>query len=117
MTFPYGETLTIITRTKTGVDDYGDPIYTDSTITAIGAISPAIGIETLGSGDQTSIEPRASFMGAEADRVSAVLTSTSAIARADGKTFEVDDEPLGTVVNPFTGWRAGITVPLKRVTG
>lgn len=109
MTFPFGEPITIVTRVKSGTDDYGDDTFTESTVTVSGAFDPTIGIEYTGSGDTVVTNPQALLP------YDAPVTSTSVLV-IRGDRYEVDGEP-NQWRSPFTGWEAGLAVPLKRVTG
>ncbi len=49
----YGDEITITTRTQNGVDsEYGNPVYTETTVTVVGAFAPAAGTETNEGKDQ-----------------------------------------------------------------
>jgi hypothetical protein len=110
MTFPFGETITVITRTKTGVDGYGNATYGESSVDVIGAFDPAIGFEsTAGNHDQVTSQPQALLP------FDAVVDSNTVLV-IRGKRFEVDGEP-NYWQSPFSGWQAGLAVPLKRQTG
>lgn len=112
---PYGDQITVTTRTQTGVDDYGDPVYSTTSITRKGAFAPTIGVENTTGQDQVVAQPQALFTGQAAVEVAAVISSTSALT-IRGKSYEVDGDAADWR-SPFTGWHAGLVVPLKRTTG
>ena len=115
MSFAYGEDIIVTTRTQTGADDYGDPVYTETTITRKGGFNPAIGIEMTNGQDQVVVQPQAVFTGQDGVDVAAVIDSTSALT-IRGKQYEVDGD-VEWIRSPFTGWKAGLVAPLKRTTG
>lgn len=115
MNLPYGEDITVTTVTQTGTDEYGDPVTSRTSIVRKGAFAPAIGFEKTGGQDQVVSQPQVLFTGQDADDVAAVITSTSEIT-VRGKTYQVDGEPEDWR-SPFTGWHAGLVIPLKRTVG
>lgn len=112
---PYGEPITVATRTQTGVDGYGDPVYSTTSVTCKGAFAPSETGKLTDGGQLVTSQPTVLFTGKDADNVAAVVTSNSQIT-VRGKAYEVDGEPSDWV-NPFTGNHAGITIPVKRSTG
>lgn len=116
--FAFGEPIGVIDRVDTGTkDEFGNTIWDDVPLkpTPRGAFAPAIGFESTGDKDQVTSQPQVLFQGADAKRVAAVIKSTSKLV-ARGKAYEVDGEPEDWL-NIYTGWDAGLVVPLKRVTG
>lgn len=109
MNLPAGEPITVTSRTQTGSDEYGDPIYMVTTVTVTGVLAPAIGAETTSGQDQVITQPTA-FLPA-----GTVVDSLSKLT-IRGVDYEVDGTPEDWR-SPFTGWQPGIVVPLKRVTG
>lgn len=105
MRFPFGQSIVLIRRTSSGVDEYGDdaPISTEETV--VGAFSPKGSAEASGTGVVT--QPTV-YLPAEA----ADLTFLDAV-RVNGITYEVDGAPM-VWDNPFTGERFGVEV---RLTG
>jgi hypothetical protein len=111
--FPYGEVITVITRTVSGRDAEGNDVYTESSTPYIGAFDPAIGFESTNLQDQVQTQP-----GVYLPYV-AVAGSGDAVVLQDGPhagRYEVDGRPEWWK-NPHTGWEAGCKVPLKQVSG
>lgn len=109
MDFPFGETITLIRRVVTGRDAQGNQIYGETTTDVSGAYDPAIGFERTDGMDQVSSQPQVYLP------AGTVVGSVDAVV-VRGLRFEVDG--VANVWNsPFTGWNAGVVVPLKRVTG
>jgi hypothetical protein len=108
--FQFGESITINRRVLSATPDaYGNDVYVDSPSTVVGAFAPGTTFERLGTGDTITTQP------------SLYLPSGTAVEGIDwvsvrGKKYEVDGDP-GDWRSPFTGWHAGIVVPLKAVTG
>lgn len=114
MSFPFGETVTRL-RATVSTDVYGGP--------TLDWTSPDE-LEIDGCG----IAPRANGDLEDTARAGAVIGFTlygppdadigykDRVRRANGDLFEVDGEP-GRWVNPFTGYRHGVTAALRRVEG
>jgi hypothetical protein len=109
MDFPFGEPITVVTRAKTGVDDYGDDVFAETSLVVTGAFDPAIGYESTVSGDTVVTQPQALLP------YNTPVTSQSVLV-IRGDRYEVDGTP-NPWRSPFTGWEAGLAVPLRRVTG
>jgi hypothetical protein len=109
VTFPAGEDIAVVTRTKAGRNAYGDDVFTETTVTVTGAFAPAIGYELTGAGDTVVAQPQAYLPAGTAVTAASVL-----VIRGD--RYEVDGEPADWR-DPFDGWTPGIAVPLRRVTG
>lgn len=110
MDFSFGEPITVVTRTKTGVDSYGDDVYTESSVTVTGAFDPAIGYESTTQGGDTVVsQPQALLPYGTAVGPLSVL-----VIRGD--RYEVDGTP-NQWRSPFDGTEFGVAVPLRRVTG
>ena len=109
MNFPHGETITLIRRGVIGEDVDGNDVKGEITSEVVGAFDPAIGFERTGGMDQVSSQPQVLLpAGTVVGSVDAVMVR--------GLRYEVDG--VANVWNsPFTGWNAGVVVPLKRVTG
>lgn len=110
MDFPAGEPITVITRTKSGVDDYGDDVNTESSVTVTGAFDPAIGYESTSGSDQVVSQPQVLLP------YDTAVDSNSVIVRSNGRRYEVDGEP-NYWRDPFDGTEFGVAVPLKIATG
>lgn len=115
MSAPFGEPITVTTLTQSGTDDYGDPVTASTSIVRTGAFAPAIGSESTNGQDQVVTQPQVFFTGQDADDVAAVIDSASTLT-VRGLVYQVDGDP-GDWRSPFTGWHAGLTVPLKRTAG
>lgn len=109
MSFPFGDSITVITRTKSGTDAYGNDTFTETSVAVVGAFDPTIGLEQTNGRDTVVTQPQALLP------YGTVLTSTSVLV-IRGDKYEVDGSP-DYWRSPFTGWQAGLAVPLKRVTG
>jgi hypothetical protein len=110
MSFLYGEPVTLLRRVLDPTPDVdGNDVYHDVPTVVTGAFDPAIGFERIGGMDQVSTQPQVLLpAGTVVGSVDAVMVR--------GMRYEVDG--VANVWNsPFTGWTAGVVVPLKRVTG
>lgn len=110
MNFPFGETVTLRTRTVTGHDGDGNDVYgsTSSTVPNV-PVWPRNSSELV-QGQDTLIVGLWVLLPPGTD-VSAVDVVT-----VYGKDYSVDGEP-GLYRSPFTGTDAGVQVALTRVTG
>lgn len=113
--FAYGDDITVTNRAQTGTDAYGNPTWTTSSIVCKGAFDPAIGYESVNGQDQMVTQPRALFIDQDAVDVAAVISSTSELT-IRGRIYQVDGD-AEDFRSPFTGWQAGLVVPLRRTTG
>lgn len=109
MTFPFGEPITLVHRTKGAPDTYGNDTWTTTSTTVVGAFNPGGSSESVQGQDVLTVQP------------AVYLPAGTPLASIDGVqirglSYEVDGAP-NTWVNPFTGWQPGIEVRLKRVTG
>lgn len=109
MTFPFGVTVTLITRAVTGQDNYGNDIYGETTSTVVGAFAPA-GSSELVQGQDTVIDRPTVYLPSGTD-VSAVDA-----VQINGDRYQVVGTP-NDWSSPFTGWAAGVEVRLEKVTG
>lgn len=110
-----GEPVTITTRTQTGTDAYGSPIYATTSITRRGVFAPSTGVENVNGEDRVVSQPQVLFTGQAAADVAAIVDSSSQVT-VRGRAYEVDGEPADWRFQ-FSGRRAGVQVPLKRTTG
>ena len=109
MDFPFGETITLVRRTVTGQNGDGNDVYGETLTDVSGAFDPAVGFERTQGMDQVESQPQVYLP------AGTVVASVDAVI-VRGLRFEVDG--TANVWNsPFTGWSAGVAVPLKRVTG
>ena len=109
MDFPFGEMITLVRRTVTGQDGDGNDVYGETLTDVSGAFDPAVGFERTQGMDQVESQPQVLLP------AGTVVASVDAVI-VRGLRFEVDG--TANVWNsPFTGWAAGVAVPLKRVTG
>lgn len=109
MTFPFGDTITLHSRTVTGHDTYGNDVYTSTDSTVVGGFAPAGSAELTQGQDLVTTTP------------SVYLPAGTNVAAVDqvtvrGVTYDVDGSPQDWR-HPFTGWQAGIVVRLQGVTG
>lgn len=110
MPYPYGDTITIHTKSGTTQDPvYGNdvPTYTDSAV--VGGFAPAGSVE-IQQGRETITTTPTLYLPAG--------TSVAALDRVTvrGVTYEVNGTPQDWR-HPMTGWQAGIVVRLQNVTG
>lgn len=110
MTFPFGTTVTLITRSVIGRDGDGNDIYQDvQTVLPGCAFDPGGSTELVQGQDLVTTTPTLyAPAGTVIGPVDAILVA--------GQTFEVDGTP-NTYTNPFTGWQPGVVVKLRAVTG
>jgi len=112
--YPYGDELTITHREPTGQDGDGNDTFTTTTTTVVGGFAPSISRavrshEMLGGRDTVITETLAFFP------PGTVVDSNDAVT-VRGETYEVTGDAQDWR-NPFTGWRAGVVVVLRKVTG
>lgn len=99
---PFGQAIVLVKRVKTGTDEFGDAVYTDTTTTVLGGFSPGGSVEA---NDQTVTQPTVYLpAGTDVAWLDAVQVGAT--------TYEVDGSP-NEWIHPLTGWHAGIAVQLK----
>lgn len=108
-----GETVTVITRTKTGgLDAKGNDVYEDTPVDVSGAVVwPRGSTEQIQRQDQVSTGLTVLLPASSPVKPTAI---SRMIVRGD--TYEVDGNP-GDWRSPFTSRRPGFEVQLTRVTG
>lgn len=109
MTFPFGQPITLIKRTKGVRDSFGNDTWTTTSTQVTGAFDPGTSTEQVQGQDVVTMQPRV-FLPAAVD-----VAVIDAI-QVGGQIFEVDGAP-NHWTSPLTGWSPGIEVRLKRVTG
>lgn len=110
MNAPFGPTVTLVSRTVTGVDTDGNDTYTTvETPVQAQAFDPGGSIEVLGDQDTVTTTPTLYLP------PSVAVGSVDAVI-VNGVTYEVDGSP-STYTNPFTGWTPGTVVKLRAVVG
>lgn len=107
MTFPFGATVTLVRRVKSGEDAFGNDTFSTTSQTVVGAYSPGGSSEQVQGQDVVVTQPTV-YLPTGTD-----LRAVDAID-IGGERFEVDGTP-GEWQNPFTGWRPGLEVRLRRV--
>jgi len=112
-TFPYGETVTLISRTVTGQDADGNDIYTDVETLVPGSVFAPFGGTELIQGQDTVISNPTIYLGDP----SVTPSATDKVRRANGEVYDIDGQPQVYPPNPFTGERVGAVLRLERVTG
>jgi hypothetical protein len=109
MDFPFGDLITVSTRTPTGRDGDGNTTYTTVNTVVRGQFVPAGSVEILQGQDivvsQDTVYLPAGTVVQPVDRIV-----------VGGVTFEVDGSP-NSPVNGFTGWAPAVVVKLRKVTG
>lgn len=110
MDFPYGETVTVVSRVVSDQDEYGNDIFTTTTtdysnvpVWQTGSSESTQGADMVTS-DLTIVLP----VGADVSAIDKVQVS--------GADFEVAGSPW-TPNSVWTGTQPGVIVQLKRVTG
>jgi hypothetical protein len=109
VTFPFGQQVTLISRTVTGQDSYGNDVYGETSTTVVAAFNPGGSTELVQGQDMVTVQPTV-YLPASVQplAVDAVLVN--------GQRFDVDGV-TDVWQSPFTGWHPGNVVKLKRVTG
>lgn len=109
MLFPYGDTITLHSRTGATRDGGNNdvPVYADSTL--VGGFAPAGSVEVVQGQDTVTTTP------------SVYLPAGTVVKAVDqmtvrGVLYDVQGDPQDWG-HPFTGWQAGIVVRLQGVTG
>lgn len=113
--YPYGETVTLVSRAKIGTDSDGNDVYTNTRTDV-----PRVPVWPR-DGNGTSGNERTNAKDQVIVGYVAVLPAGTDVTAFDavewrGVTYEVEGEP-GIFKSPFTGWEPGVVVALKRVTG
>jgi hypothetical protein len=109
LTYPFGQSITLVGRSRSGEDAYGNDTWTESTTTVVGVFAPG-GSSELVQGQDTVISQPTVYLPAGTD-----VTAVDQI-EVGGVRYLVDGTP-NTWASPFTGWKAGVEVRLERVTG
>jgi hypothetical protein len=109
VTFPFGQPITLITRTKAAADSLGNDTWTTVETPVFGAFNPGASTEIVQGEDLLTVQPSVYLpAGTQVSAVDAV--------RVAGLIYEVDGSP-NEMVSPWTGKDFGIVVKLRRVTG
>lgn len=110
MTFPFGQDVTLVRRTVSGRDAYGNDVFTETQTAIPGCpVWPRSSTENVQAQDLTITGVAALLpAGTDVSAVDAVLIA--------GLKYEVDGEPA-VFVSPFTNLAPGVQLNLKRVTG
>lgn len=109
MGLPFADPVTLHGREVTGQDQYGDDIYADQDCNVRGVFVPGGSVELI-QGQATVITRPRVFLPAGTD-----VTAVDAVT-VRGRRYDVDGTPSDWR-SPMTGWRPGIEVPLREVTG
>ena len=105
------ENASVIRVRPGGLDRYGDPVGSPSRTTLPGcAVAPRTSSDVTDRGRQGVIVGMTLYAPHGTD-----LLHTDQV-EVDGVLHDIDGEP-GSWVNPFSGWRAGVEVALKRAAG
>lgn len=108
MTFPFGQVVSLVKRVKSGEDALGNDVFSTSSTDVLGAFTPGGSSEQV-QGQDTVITQPTVYLPAGTD-----VSAVDAID-VEGDRYEVDGSP-NDWQNPFTGWRPGVEVKLRRVT-
>jgi len=111
---PFTQQVTLVTRTVSGQDAYGNDVFTETSTAVDGVVWPRDGNGTSGN---EQLQGRDTVIVG----LSLLLppgTDVTAVDRVDvgGLSYEVTGEP-GHFFSPFTGSDPGVLVGLTRVTG
>lgn len=110
VTFPFGQDVTLVTRTVGGRDRYGNDTFTTTSATFSNCpVWPRMSAETVQGEDLVVIG------------LVAIIPAGTVVAAKDavqigGLKYEVDGEPA-VYVSPFTNLNPGVMLNLRRVTG
>lgn len=107
---PFAETLTIITRTKTGVDGDGNDVYGPVEVETRGAFAPQGSTELI-QGQATVLTHDTVYL-VEGSPVPGPQDQV----RRGTTVYDIDGTPR-TYLNPFTGHQPGPVLALLRATG
>jgi len=110
VTFPLlADTVTLVGRTVSGQDAYGNDVYTEVQSTVPGVFAPGGSTEQVQGQDMVISQPTVYLpAGTDVTAVDAVIVGSV--------RYDVDGAPSDWR-SPFTGWQAGVQVRLKSVTG
>lgn len=108
--YPYAQSVTWISRTPSGVDDYGNDTYTETETATTAVFAPGSSTELTDGRDTVIQQP--SLYGVDVDLP---VKATDAFL-IDADRFQVDGDPQ-KYRSPFTGWAPGQVIPLRRVVG
>lgn len=111
MTYPFAMVCQFITRTKTGTDGLGNPVYVDGASVSVPGclLAPGGSTETLGNQDTTDDQPTLYVPNG-----APVPTAIDVVVHPTAGRFEVDGSPD---VWPATAGGYSIVVRLRQVTG
>jgi hypothetical protein len=118
----FGQPVALVTRTRTGYDSDGNPVYGVTFTLTTGGFAPGGAVENDQGQVQVVAQPTL-----YPDEYDVDLTAVDAIVidpQIDGDQittpesdwYEVDGKTQPWQ-SPFTGWQAGTAIPLKQVTG
>jgi hypothetical protein len=110
MTFPYGQTVTLIKRSVNGTDGYGNDTYGETTVKVSPCvIQPSGSTEDIQWTDEVATDLTV-FMpyGTDVDAVDAV--------DINGVRYEVQGD-VSSWVSPFSGKTSPIQMRVRKVTG
>lgn len=110
LSFPFGETVTLLRRALTGQDQYGNDVYSDTATDLRGCVVVPRNSSELVQGQDTIIVGLTLYAPA-----GTALAATDRFS-VRGLEYEVDGEP-GEYRSPLTGSRGPVQVALTRVTG
>jgi len=111
MPIRFGETLTVLARTRAGQDADGNDVWsTVSTDIRHCAVWRGQATELV-QGQDMNVDGRLALL-----PVGTAIAVTDQVQRADGTLWEVDGQPA-LWNSPLTGWKGGVQIALRRVTG
>ena len=110
---PFGETVTLISRTVTGQDADGNDVFGLVETRVPGSVFAPFGSTELIQGQDTTIANPTIYLGDPA----VVPKASDKVRRENGDVYDIDGEPQVFPPNPFTGEVVGAVLRLERVTG
>jgi hypothetical protein len=108
--FAFGETVTLVRRVKTGVDEYHDDVFTTVETTLHNVPAWPTSTREDVDGQATVYDLVTVFLPADTD-----IDAIDAVKVYEG-LYEVKGR-TDRFVSPFDGFNPGLPVPLERVTG
>lgn len=110
MTQPGPTPVTLVSRTVTGRDADGNDIYSETQTPSTAVFAPGGSVETVDGRDTVVTQPALYSVPVGTD-----LTAVDAVI-VNGDRYEIAGDPED-FASPYTTWRPGLVVKLRKVTG
>jgi hypothetical protein len=118
LSYPFGETATLLIERVTGTDSDGNDVSTEVEVQVPGSVFAPTGSTELIQGQDTVIQNPTYYLGAVDDAGQPVAPkATDKVRRPNGDVYDIDGEPQVYPPNPFSGDVVGPVLRLERVTG